>query len=580
MNCKLAIRSLARGLGLAVCWQALCHPAYGNEGFERRTDVELIRVNSIGFPLVGEKMATILGKCSEFRVQNATSKDTVFRDEVRTHPTLPNVNTADFSDLSTPGRYRIVVEGMGTSAEFEINDSVFNRPFYRCFHAMYLSRCGATVYSKQDGHEFKHDACHLADGLLAHTGTSSDGTKDGVGGWHDAGDYNKYVVNGAFTAGMLLTAWEHFAGALEPLDLRIPESDNKTPDFLDEIRWELEWLLKMQRPDGRIFHKLSALRFGGAKLPENDEAKRYFSPWSTAATADFVAVLAHASRVYRKYDAEFSKRCLDAAKLSYEILKLHEGEVTADLTKFSTGAYSTTDRDDRLWATSQLWESTGKTEFLNELEERIRQRYDLLEASEPAIQADWDWKQVSNLGMFTYVLSQRHGRDTRLVNRLTADVLSSADTIVNRSANHPYGRPLGDRYYWGCNGTVARLAMNLEVADRLSARSSYRHTQLHALSHLLGWNDYGRSYVTGVGHRPPQLPHDRRSMADKLVPPWPGYLIGGPWPKSTDWQDSEHDYKTNEIAINWNGAIVYALAAFVKADTFAADVKPIYSSPN
>jgi endoglucanase len=95
---------------------------------------------------------------------------------------------------------------------------------------------------------------------------------------------------------------------------------------------------------------------------------------------------------------------------------------------------------------------------------------------------------------------------------------------------------------------------------------------LDAINHLLGRNPYGRSYVTGLGHRPPLFPHDRRSAGDNVVAPWPGYLVGGPWPGAGNWRDDQNDYRTNEIAINWNGALIYALAAFIDVDTFDAAV--------
>jgi endoglucanase len=93
--------------------------------------------------------------------------------------------------------------------------------------------------------------------------------------------------------------------------------------------------------------------------------------------------------------------------------------------------------------------------------------------------------------------------------------------------------------------------------------SLYRATALDAVNHLLGRNCYGRSYVTGIGFDPPLHPHDRRDNGEYLNHPWPGYLIGGPHPRATDWHDEQGDFRTNEIAINWNAALVYALAAFL-----------------
>src|SRR5207245_706141 len=122
-------------------------------------------------------------------------------------------------------------------------------------------------------------------------------TRDGTRGWHDAGDYGKYTVNGGFAAGMLLSAWERHRAGLITLTLPIPESGGAVPDFLAEVKWELDWLLSMQygAGDGRVSHKLTATVFEDFISPETDLAPRYFVPYGTAATADFVAALAQAA---------------------------------------------------------------------------------------------------------------------------------------------------------------------------------------------------------------------------------------------------------------------------------------------
>jgi endoglucanase len=122
---------------------------------------------------------------------------------------------------------------------------------------------------------------------------------------------------------------------------------------------------------------------------------------------------------------------------------------------------------------------------------------------------------------------------------------------------------MAKQYYWGCNGTVARQTLNLMAAYRVAPKAEYVETALDALNHLFGRNCYGRSFVTGLGANPPLHPHDRRSGASNLGQPWPGYLVGGPNPRASDWHDVQADYRTNEIAINWNGALIYALAAFL-----------------
>src|SRR5262249_44904628 len=153
---------------------------------------------------------------------------------------------------------------------------------------------------------------------------------------------------------------------------------------LDELRWELEWLLKMQAADGSAYHKLSTKQFGPFVLPEQEKTERYFTPWSSAGTADLVAMMAQASRHFRPYDPVFADRCLGAARKSWAFLESHPKNRAADLKGFGTGGYQTGDGDDRLWAAAELWEATGDTAILRDLEARIR-------ADRARVDVDFDW---------------------------------------------------------------------------------------------------------------------------------------------------------------------------------------------
>jgi len=107
--------------------------------------------------------------------------------------------------------------------------------------------------------------------------------------------------------------------------------------------------------------------------------------------------------------------------------------------------------------------------------------------------------------------------------------------------------------------------LNLQVANRLSPNPEYVNASLDAVAHLFGRNYYNRSYVTGLGREPAMHPHDRRSGADGIDAPWPGYVVGG-GQSATGWHDDQEDYRTNEIAINWQAGLVYALAAFTSGE--------------
>ncbi len=526
-----------------------------------------IRLNSLGFLPALSKKATITAACSAFAVKRKADGVSVFSGTATGPRHQEDVNQdvwiIDFSALEDKGRFYLDVPGVGRSVDFEIGDAVYDFAFYTAMRAFYLWRCGCAVEGTHEGIRFAHAACHLDDGYEDYLGR--EGVKrDGTGGWHDAGDYGKYTVNAGITLGCLFMAWDHFRDRLKGISLDLPQTSPGYPDFLQELKWETDWLLKMPYPDGsgRVSHKLTRVKFSGFVMPEDDKDKRYFTEWSSAATADFVATMAMAARAFEPYDAEYAKTCLDAATKSYAFLKANPEPKRFQQGDFRTGGYQTRDNDDRLWAAAEMWETTGNAEHLKDFEARAvvapTRRWG--PAATGKIDEDWDWGNVRNLAMFTYVLSKREGKDAELQKAIRNDVLAIADAIVANAQQDVYGRALR-RYYWGCNGTVARQVLNLQVAYRVSANEDYLNASLDAIAHLFGRNYYNRSYVTGLGIDPAMNPHDRRSGADGVEEPWPGYVVGGGH-SATDWNDDQQDYRTNEIAINWQAALVYALAGF------------------
>jgi endoglucanase len=289
-------------------------------------------------------------------------------------------------------------------------------------------------------------------------------------------------------------------------------------------------------------------------MPEEDREKRYFTDWSTEATADFVAVMAMAARNFAPYDSLYADRCLSAAIQSYSFLKNHPENKRANFQGFRTGRYASEDSDDRFWAAAELWKTTGENQYLADFEVLASNKFTKIEPV-------FDWPNLQNLGMFAYLLSERSGKDSNLEEAIRNSLVLTADSLIYFGKNDVYGRTLSNQYWWGCNGAVARQSLTLYAAYRISSEAKYIHAMIDIVDHLFGRNGYGRSYVTGLGHLPPMRPHDRRSGADGIDTPWPGYLIGG-GETATDWTDDQSDFRTNEIAINWQAALVYALAAF------------------
>lgn len=519
---------------------------------------DAIKMNSLGFGADAVKKASVIkNKSVPFQVKRTSDKSVVYEgvlsEPVFQEDVSETVCVADFSEMKDTGDFYIEIDGIGKSNVFEVSNTVYDSLYVAAMRAFYLWRCGMSVECDFCGEHYSTEACHLDDGRLDYVGVPG-GRRDGTGGWHDAGDYGKYTVNAGITLGTLFYAWEHFGDKLNRFDLDIPETSDM-PYFLQELKWETDFILKMQYSDGtgRVSHKLTRIEFSGLVMPSDDDGTRYFSDWSTASVADFIAIMSMASRCFKPYDAEYSAKCLDAARVSYDFLITEPREKTFEQGDFKTGGYITEGDDCRIWAAAEMWETTGEERFLDDLERLI---------VNGNVYADvvWDWTDVENLGLYTYVLSEREGRDFDLFNDIKNSIIKSADSIVENINTDVYGRSIGNVYSWGSNGTVARVSLNLQVANKISPNEKYDDACQAVVDHLLGRNYYGRSYVTGFGINPPMNPHDRRSMADSIVAPWPGYIVGGGH-TATDWVDDASSYSHNEIAINWQAGLVYALAA-------------------
>jgi endoglucanase len=521
-----------------------------------------ISLDSVGFLPTRTKEASMVG-LESFRVRRGDGSIALSGDAkgpVSADTMEPDVRVADFTEVREPGEYYL--EGAGTngalmtSPHFRIAKDAFDAALAAAVIGLHGQRCGTAVHFDYAGVTFAHDACHQRDAFTTYLDGKS-AIVASLGGWHDAGDYGKYVTNGAFSLGLLFKAWEHFPDALRQLALPIPEHGGALPDYLAETKWETDWLLTTQIADGSASHKVTAQNFESFIAPEDDHSTRYFAPVGTAATAEIAAVLAMAARIYQPYDDAYATTCLGAAERAYAYLGAHPSQLSPDLSQFKTGDYTLGDSGPRLWAAAEIFETTGDPAAQADVERRILAQATGRRAS--IIDSQWDWGNPNNLGVYEYLLSSRDGRDPALVRQIRDANQAAADKLAQASESHAYGRA-GVTYTWGSNGTVARIVYNLQVAYRLSGNERYLDAAIRQIDHLFGRNYFARSQVTGVGDKPPLYPHHRPSAATGHA--WPGLLVGGAKDGPTDWVDSQNAYDQNEVALNWNAALVYALAAF------------------
>ena len=540
-----------------------------------------VRDAQVGYPLGYLNVALVVGDTA---ATDASIRERASGRVVLTVPLGPPSTDAqsgdvlrrvDLSAIAVRGFYVVDVKGLGQSDPFRLDRNVYDRALYMAMRSFYGQRCGARVDLGAEYSGFRHDACHVTDAAF-HPSTGRTGRIRATRGWHDAGDYGKYIVNSGITTGELLWAWEFYPQVFRDLALDIPESSNTTPDVLDEIRWNLDWMLTMQDGDGGVFPKLTSEKFGSFVMPEKDDGGlRYIigtgqPPYkSSCASADFAAVMAIAARAYKPFDGAFASTTLGAARRAFTWVDANPDVLFKNPEGVSTGEYGDTDcTDERLWAAAELLRTTGESQY-----DAAARR--LAPAFHVAAQAPQSWARVGNLGLWAYALAGAGATDNALQARIRTETVDAAGQVAVRTDASGWRHALTDRdFVWGSNGVVANYGVLLLVADRFDRRPAFRGAALEQVHYLFGRNTFGLSWLTGVGARPFQHPHHRPSGADANDDPWPGLLSGGPlarpadpvmaklppYPPARGYIDDQGAYSANEVAINWNAPLVFLLA--------------------
>ncbi len=539
-----------------------------------------VKINQVGFTLKGKKTVITAGKSSYFFVKTAEGKKVYSSDfgpEVKDMLSGDTVKCGDFTALELPGKYYIETEKDGNSAQFEISDDVYEKPFKIAFHSFYHQRCGMEI---NDGSPYGHKACHLSDAEMHYTTGKDADNFDARGGWHDAGDYGKYSVNSGISTGTLLLMFERFENRMETINTGLPEKAriNGLPEVLNEAKWNLDWMLKMQdKEDGGVYHKATPYMFPPMNLmPEDDKSVYFIYEKTSTATANLAAVAAIASRVFAKYDGNYSVKCLEASKKAWEYLKKNPGIVPAGGYKnpsdTKTGQYGDNeDRDERLWAASELFAATNGKEH----EEYFCANY--LTLGEPFSSAS-SWRDVKEMAMISMLVNNKKIKKD-IYEEIKSSLKRHADILVQRIKDNGYRSVmLEEDYKWGSNSVALNYAINLLAAADIFNNSDYKNAASEVLDYIFGRNPFAISYVTGIGSVSVKNIHHRPSVADKNTEPWPGLLCGGPnkgrqdpelknlpfdTPPARCYVDKEGSYAGNEIAINWNAPLCYVLAAFL-----------------
>lgn len=529
-----------------------------------------IFLNQTGYLPNAKKQASLLnpGKFTVINENNDTVFEGVTSEFGFDEASGDNVYIADFSALTQNGKYCIKDSKGEKSYTFDIDCNIYEPLLKDLIRAFYYQRCGCALDEKHAG-IYKHGLCHAG---ITKIFDNPSQTKDMSGGWHDAGDFGRYVTPGAVTLGHLLYAYKMFPSSFD-MDLNIPESGNNVPDILNECRYELEWILKCQREDGAVYHKVTTLHHAPFVMPEDDLKDLYAYPVSSMAAGDFAAIMALGYRMYEKYDEAFAEKMLAASKKTYEWL-ISNPEFTGFTNPEGTGTgdyRDWSDKDERMWAATELFVATGENRYLSDMRELVKENIPLTQ---------FGWAEVSGFASLCALTDTAKQVPEDLISLFKERILTEATRLANCSNESGYGVAMQARdFHWGSNGAIGTRGMLLIIAGWLLNDSSYYELAANQINYILGRNALGYSYVTGYGEHAFMHPHNRPTQADKIDLPMPGWVSGGPnghpcdevashvikegTPPMKCYVDDWKSFSTNEVAIYWNSPFVYIIGALI-----------------
>lgn len=563
-----------------------------------------IRLNQVGFAPLQEMTATIVlpdstvdPYATSVVITNAID-DTVWIGVPAVTMNNPvsgkRCQIIDFSALEREGDYTLFVNNpsFSASAPFVIREHPYRELTRAALRAYYHQRASmATEEPYAEG--YARPAGHPDDHVLVHASAATVERPEGTvisspGGWYDAGDYNKYIVNSGYTMGVWLMAYEFNRDYFDTLHLNIPVTGNPSsvtppcPDMLAEAMYNIRWMMTMQDLDGGVYHKLTEPNFEGFIRPDQCKKPRYVVMKTTAATLDFAATMALAARVYAPYDSAFCAQATDAAIRAYAWAQAHP-EVYYDQPamnkqfkpEITTGAYDDFDvTDEFFWAATELHLLTKAKEYALDV---IRYKSQIA-GYLPAV-----WGNVGELAMLEILMHRDlyQGFPDEFQDALLHHLEPYLDEATTVSVFlSPYGNREED-FFWGCNSEgCCWRGVECLYAYRLTGEERYRINAERCLNYILGQNATGFCYVTGFGTHPTSHPHHRLSYSHAKGT-LPGFLAGGPNPARQDaetdgvkypknvpadesYLDYQPSYASNEVTINWN-VTLFALTAGLDA---------------
>ena len=550
-------------------------------------------VNQLGFYPESEKIVVYPGSdANGLEVRDLNGKTVLTLEAPMVYDwdySGEEVQTFDISAIKTPGTYRLYRGGEYVGNPIAVAKGVYSDLVKASLKWFYYQRSSMALEPRYAG-KWARAAGHIDDKVIIYGSDKATGGK-GAGktiksdrGWYDAGDYGKYIVNSGITVFTLLEAYENFPKYFESLSWNIPREFTKYPEILEEVRYNLDWMLTMQDSDGGVYHKVSTLKFSGSVSPENDKAERYAIIKNLTATLDFAGVMAQASVVYRNLDKAYADKMLKAAEKAYAWAKKNPKAFYKQPADVQTGSYAPGNEDGKdefRFAAAELYRAKVAA---GAKADKVTAGYQKDLKDNPFTPNGAWWGDMNMIAAFRVALDSADF-DKDLVAAAKKTVMDEANNLRAVGDTSAYRLPAFPwSWNWGSNSAMANNGMVLVHAYLLTGDKSYLDGAQQCLDYLLGKNPMDITYVTGFGYRSPRNPHHRPSESDFVDDPVPGMLVGGPHLGKQDidldgkesWKcpnyaaadkpalayiDNRCSYATNEVAINWNAPLAYLAAA-------------------
>jgi len=496
-------RSVLAGMAAAACGGVVRADGVANP------IIALPKTNQIGFlPAAAKTFAWTVesahAAAAAFTVERSDSSE-VLRGMLgapidQTATAGEFVRVGDFSTLTAPGTYRIVVSGQ-RSHPFAIGDAVYQpllRDAVRAFHLIRANTAADDPVTK-----VHHAAGHLSEAALLVDGV----TRDLTGGWYNAGDFGKWVHMAALAVSHMMWLLE-LRPQVATFSLNVPVTKG-LPDILAEARWGLDWMLKMQNADGSVLHKVDAepnLPWG--VLPADDKTERHAKPAGSWDAAVFAAAMAQAARVFTPYDAPYAERCRKAALAAWAWLQAHPAVENHDPYYFINDIAAK-----RMWALAEMARLTGDAALFAQAADQF--------AAPGLTFSSWVSPQI--LG----ALSLAHGSKGKAHDVAVKQIAAAADSIIAVGKTDAYGASgVPQMYIWGSVENALNAANACFMAHALGAGSQYRAGGARLLDYVLGHNALGRAFVTGHGTVRVEHPWHWIYRDEGIA--IPGWATGGP----------------------------------------------------